>query len=160
LAAKKLNFFHALNRVISNERRSKKIMKKHLIIIFIVFLSSQVYSQPQYENLQPCKVEGAADSVLCGTYAVFENHQTKQGNQINLNIIVTPALNKDSRKSPVFYFGGGHGVAAANAASFFAMSNNPYRRNSSFLKYVVALNFILRAAGVAHVISIVGRLSV
>ncbi len=108
-------------------------MKKHLIIIFIVFLSSQGYSQPHYENLQPCKVEGVADSVLCGTYAVFENHQTKQGKQINLNIIVIPALNKDSRKSPVFYFDGGPGIAATKNASFFAISNNPYQQNNDIV---------------------------
>ena len=105
-------------------------MKKQLIIIFIVLLTSQVYSQPQYKNLQPCKVEGVADSVFCGTYVVFENHKTKQGRRINLNIVVVPALNKDSRKPPVFYFEGGPGIAATKNASFFAMTNNPYRQNN------------------------------
>jgi pimeloyl-ACP methyl ester carboxylesterase len=106
-----------------------EIMKKHLIIIFIVLLSLQVYSQPRYENLLPCKVDTVADSVLCGTYAVFENHQTKQGRRINLNVIVIPALNKDSAKPPVFFFDGGPGVAATKGASFFAQRNNPYRQN-------------------------------
>lgn len=104
-------------------------MKKHLIIIFIVFLSSQVYSQARYENLKPCKIEGVADSVLCGTYSVFENHRTKQGMQINLSIILIPALNKGSVKSPVFFFDGGPGIAAAKNASFFALKDNPYRQN-------------------------------
>lgn len=104
-------------------------MKKYLIIIFIVLLSSQVYSQSHYNNLRNCKVEGADDSVLCGTYTVFENHHTKQGRQIDLNIIVIPALNKESAKSPVFFFEGGPGVAVTKGASFFAQRNNPYRQN-------------------------------
>ena len=66
-------------------------MKKHLIIIF---LSSQGHSQSRNNNLQSCKLENVADSVLCGTYAVFENHRTKQGRRINLNVIVIPALNR------------------------------------------------------------------
>ncbi|MCA1625292.1 MAG: alpha/beta hydrolase [Acidobacteria bacterium] len=86
-------------------------------------------SQSRYKNLQPCEIKGAADSVLCGTHTVFENHQTKQGRRINLNVIVIPALNKDSVKPPVFFFDGGPGIAATNAASFFAQKDNSYRQN-------------------------------
>jgi pimeloyl-ACP methyl ester carboxylesterase len=92
-------------------------------------LYSQSNSQSPYKTLQACKVEGTDSSIICGNYPVFENHQTKQGRQINLNIIVIPALNKNSAKPPVFFFDGGPGVAATKAASFFAQKNNLYRQN-------------------------------
>jgi len=43
--------------------------------------------QPQYSNLQRCKVEDTDDSVLCGTYAVFENHKTKQGRRLTSTLL-------------------------------------------------------------------------
>jgi pimeloyl-ACP methyl ester carboxylesterase len=106
-----------------------KVVKKLLIVLLIVFFYSQSNSQSNNKNLKSCKVEGADDSALCGTYTVFENHHTKQGRQINLNIIVIPALNKDSVKPPVFFFDGGPGIAATKGASFFAQKNNPYTQN-------------------------------
>ena len=85
--------------------------------------------QPQYSNLQRCKVEDTDDSVLCGTYAVFENHKTKQGRKIDLNIIVIPALNRTSNQPPIFYFDGGPGIGTTKNASWFAEKSNLYRQN-------------------------------
>lgn len=82
-----------------------------------------------FNKLRPCSVEGSADSILCGTYTVYENQQTKKGRTIDLNIMVIPALERGSIQMPIFCLDGGPGVAATNAVSFYAMRDNPYRQN-------------------------------
>lgn len=90
-----------------------------------------VYAQREsldsYSKLHRCKVQGIADSVLCGSYPVYENRQTNTGRVINLNIVVIPAIHQGSKLSPIFYFEGGPGIAVTSSASFFADSSVPYR---------------------------------
>ncbi|MEO6347995.1 MAG: alpha/beta fold hydrolase [Aquaticitalea sp.] len=107
-------------------------MKFLMIIIILLFwnIATAQNQQTSYsKNLHSCKLVGIADSVLCGSYSVFENHKTKKGRKIDLNIIVVPALNTKSSQFPIFYFDGGPGVAATKNASWFAEKNNPYRQN-------------------------------
>lgn len=102
----------------------------HLISLFLLvsfYGISQNHSSVIYQKLQYCKLEGIKDSVLCGKYPVFENRQSSTGRLINLNIVVIPALHRNSTAVPIFYFEGGPGVAATNNASFFADSTVPYR---------------------------------
>ncbi len=77
--------------------------------------------------LRTCMVEGSADSVYCGSLAVWENRSTQTGRKINLSVTVIPALQKDSAGAPIFYLEGGPGVAASESAAFFADKENPYR---------------------------------
>lgn len=72
------------------------------------------------ERLAPCSVEGVAEKLLCGTYAVWENRSTKQGRKIDLHIVVVPSLANDPDPDPVFSFAGGPGDAATNAARGWA----------------------------------------
>jgi pimeloyl-ACP methyl ester carboxylesterase len=59
---------------------------------------------------------------------VFENHTTSTGRKIDLNIVVIPAIHKNRKNPPIFYFDGGPGVAATNSTTFFADSLYGYRK--------------------------------
>lgn len=72
------------------------------------------------ERLTPCTVEGVAEQLLCGTYAVWENRTTRQGRKIDLRIVVLPALGKDLAPDPIFEFAGGPGDSAGNAVRGWA----------------------------------------
>jgi pimeloyl-ACP methyl ester carboxylesterase len=68
------------------------------------------------DRLQPCTADEAPTDAYCGTYRVFENRETKQGRQIDLHIVVLPALSRDARPDPVFFLAGGPGQGAAQLA--------------------------------------------
>lgn len=72
------------------------------------------------ERLTPCAIEGVAEPLLCGTYAVWENRATRQGRKIDLHIVVVPSLAKDPALDPLFTFAGGPGDAASNGAAGWA----------------------------------------
>jgi len=68
-------------------------------------------------------------TLMCGTVTVYENPETRQGNMINLNVVVIPAVRKGSSGMPIFWLDGGPGIAASKGVNFFANSRNLYRRN-------------------------------
>ncbi|HMG23385.1 MAG TPA: alpha/beta fold hydrolase, partial [Kofleriaceae bacterium] len=69
-----------------------------------------------HDRLTPCTVEGVAEKLLCGTYAVWENRTTRQGRKIDLHIVVVPGTGKDLAPDPLFGFAGGPGDSASGAA--------------------------------------------
>jgi pimeloyl-ACP methyl ester carboxylesterase len=103
---------------------------RRLIIACISFtFSTQLIAQHSsliYEKLHPS--DGKVSDLLYGTYAVFENPETRSGRMINLNIVVVPSLRRDSTATPIFFFEGGPGLAATRNASFFADRTLPYRK--------------------------------
>lgn len=105
-------------------------MKKSSLSLIVSFLSTLAFSQHDsiYQKLNLCKLPGIDDSVLCGSYPVFENRQTKQGRMIPLNIVVIPAIHRDSTGAPIFYLEGGPGIGATQNAAFFADRTNVYRQ--------------------------------
>lgn len=68
------------------------------------------------DQLKPCTGEDAITDAYCGSLRVFENRTTKQGRQIDLNIVVLPALSPDSKPDPLFFLAGGPGQGAAKMA--------------------------------------------
>lgn len=48
-----------------------------------------------------------------GTYAVFENRDTRAGRKIHLRVVVLHSKSREPRPDPVFYLAGGPGQAAA-----------------------------------------------
>ncbi len=68
------------------------------------------------DRLKPCAGDDAPTDAYCGTLRVFENRDTKQGRQIDLNIVVLPALSPDSKPDPLFFLAGGPGQGAAKLA--------------------------------------------
>jgi pimeloyl-ACP methyl ester carboxylesterase len=71
----------------------------------------------------PCRVPNYDKEVLCATYPVWENRETKQGRKIGLNIVILPALGPDKEKDPVFELAGGPGQAVTQDAGWLAQSS-------------------------------------
>jgi pimeloyl-ACP methyl ester carboxylesterase len=65
------------------------------------------------DRLRPCADDDAPRDAYCGTLRVYEDRQTKQGRQIELRIVVLPALKADGQPDPVFMLAGGPGQGAA-----------------------------------------------
>src|ERR1700732_3797419 len=62
--------------------------------------------------LQPCKLAGIDEELLCGKLAVFENRETRTGRTIGLNVVVVPAIDPSRDETPLFDLAGGPGVAS------------------------------------------------
>ncbi|HEX9942530.1 MAG TPA: alpha/beta fold hydrolase [Thermoanaerobaculia bacterium] len=76
-----------------------------------------------------CRVPGVDREVLCATYPVWENRETKQGRRIGLNIVILPALGPDKQPDPIFVLGGGPGEGIAAAAGGLAGSDLRQKRD-------------------------------
>ncbi len=68
------------------------------------------------DRLKPCTGDDTPVDAYCGTLKVFENRATKQGRQVDLNIVVLPALRADAAPDPLFFLAGGPGQGAAKMA--------------------------------------------
>ena len=68
------------------------------------------------ERLKPCTGDDTPVDAVCGTLKVYENRTTKQGRQIDLSIVVLPALRADAKPDPLFFLAGGPGQGAAKMA--------------------------------------------
>lgn len=80
-------------------------------------------------KLKPCRLPGISEELLCGKLTVFENRKTGTGRTIDLNIVVLPAFDPKTKAEPFFHLEGGPGVAATDAAGFYANDGRGYRRN-------------------------------
>jgi pimeloyl-ACP methyl ester carboxylesterase len=78
--------------------------------------------QPAVDRLKPCKIgDGPADA-YCGKLKVFENRETRRGRQIDIKIVLLPALRRDPLPDPIFFFAGGPGQGAAKLAGALGAS--------------------------------------
>lgn len=73
-----------------------------------------------HQKLEPCKVEGLDEEVLCGTLSVWENRAARSGRKIDLYMVVVPAKSPNPVPDPVFYISGGPGYGSAGAAADLA----------------------------------------
>lgn len=106
-------------------------MRQALIscLILIVFtITAEAFAQSRPE-LKPCTIPGVEGEVLCGSYNVFENRQTKAGRQIPLFIAVLPALETSAEPDPLFFLAGGPGQAASSLAGFASRAFAEVRRH-------------------------------
>jgi len=78
--------------------------------------------------LTPCKLEGVPGEARCGTHKVWENRESKQGRQIDLSIIVLPALEPNPKPDPFFMLQGGPGDAPSFNARFYSRVFHDVRR--------------------------------
>lgn len=81
-----------------------------------------------YSRLSFQQIEGLKDSILIGTYSVYEDRKLKTGRKIPIHIAVSPALNSENTKEPIFIIEGGPGVGAFSNA-FFYHNDTLYRQN-------------------------------
>jgi pimeloyl-ACP methyl ester carboxylesterase len=69
------------------------------------------------ERLHPCATDEGPGDAYCGTLKVFEDRATRAGRQIDLKIVVLPALSNADRRDPLFFLAGGPGQGAAQMAT-------------------------------------------
>jgi len=108
--------------------KRKTIFAFILLEIVVATCIAQNHPATIYQKLHLYSIPGSADSMLSGTYPVFENREKKTGKIINLHIVVIPALHPDSTGIPIFYFEGGPGVAATGDAMIFIDASIPYHK--------------------------------
>ena len=82
-----------------------------------------------YSRLQPCKLQGVEEELLCGKLSIFENRQTRSGRRVRLNVVVLPALDQSSKEEPLFDLAGGPGVASTMAVDLYTTALREYRRH-------------------------------
>jgi len=95
------------------------MLRRVLVAVLATFVLSgcnQAQSTQAIDRLKPCTGDDAPSDAYCGTLKVYENRATKQGRQIDLNIVVLPALRTDSQPDPLFFLAGGPGQGAAKLA--------------------------------------------
>ena len=79
-------------------------------------------------KLNQCRLEGINEELLCGKLSVFENRETRVGRKIDLNVVVLPAFDQQTKREPLFHLEGGPGVDATGAATFYATEGKESRR--------------------------------
>ena len=84
--------------------------------IFIISGCNQNQAIPAIEKLKPCTGYDTPVDAYCGTLTVYENRVAQQGRQIDLNIVVLPAISSDAKADPLFFLAGGPGQGAAKLA--------------------------------------------
>ncbi len=78
--------------------------------------------------LSPCLLPGLAREARCGRFAVFEDRAARKGRTIALRVAVLPATGPDRQPDPIFYFAGGPGASAVDAAAELATEWEPALR--------------------------------
>jgi pimeloyl-ACP methyl ester carboxylesterase len=99
-----------------------------LLIGILLSCSNKQSEHLIFDQLSYYQPDGFIDSVLVGTYEVFENRDESTGRKIPLFVAVTPALKRDSLKEPIFIVDGGPGVAASNQAYFYTEEDDSFRK--------------------------------
>jgi pimeloyl-ACP methyl ester carboxylesterase len=91
---------------------------KPIAVLAVVALGAcaQAPATSAIDRLTPCTSDDTPRDAYCGTLAVYENRTTNQGRQINLNIVLLPALRPDPQPDPMFFLAGGPGQGAAKMA--------------------------------------------
>ena len=87
-----------------------------VLAIFVARGCNQTESAQAIDRLKPCTGDDEPVDAYCGTLKVYENRATKQGRQIDLNIVVLPAVRSDAQPDPLFFLAGGPGQGAAKMA--------------------------------------------
>lgn len=105
----------------------RRVLLLTLVIIAFAFsVETPAQSRPE---LKPCTIPGVEGGVLCGSYNVFENRQTKAGRQIPLFIAILPAIESPSEPDPLFFIAGGPGQGASSLAGFASRAFAEVRRH-------------------------------
>ncbi len=93
-------------------------MRRFLLFLAVLALGgcSQPTELSATDRLKPCTGNDTPVDAYCGTLTVYENRATKQGRQIDLNIVLLPALRADAAPDPLFFLAGGPGQGAAKMA--------------------------------------------
>jgi pimeloyl-ACP methyl ester carboxylesterase len=69
-------------------------------------------------SFTPCWLEGFREQVLCTSYEVYENRESRSGRRIALHVAVLPALKNRAAPDALFVLAGGPGQAATSFGAF------------------------------------------
>ena len=64
--------------------------------------------------LTPCQFDGVPGDIACGTHAVYENQDTKQGRKLHLHVRYAHAREDRASAAPIFVLAGGPGQSAVD----------------------------------------------
>ena len=95
------------------------MLSRVLVAVFSTFIlagCNQAQSTQAIDRLKPCTGDDTPVDAYCGTLKVYEDRASKQGRQIDLNIVVLPALRADAQSDPLVFLAGGPGQGAAKMA--------------------------------------------
>ena len=87
-----------------------------VIALLVTAGCNQSYTTQAIDKLKPCTGYDTPVDAYCGTFKVFENRETRQGRQIDLNIVLLPAVSSEAKRDPLFFLAGGPGQGAARMA--------------------------------------------
>lgn len=79
-------------------------------------LTDEARAEPRPGLLSPCRPKGSEVEVLCGSIK-RPLRPTGEGPQIDIHFAVVPALSRNKKPDPVFFFAGGPGQAAMRLLS-------------------------------------------
>ena len=99
-----------------------------ITILMMMLISFNTQSQQQNFILENCHVDGIKAQVKCGTLAVPENYKKPQGDYININVVVLPAIDNSDDNTPLIFLAGGPGQAAAELAAGLYQVFNEVRK--------------------------------
>ena len=111
-----------------NSRAATRLTVAAIALLFLASACHRPNKSSRHRPLQPCRLPGIEEELLCGKLTVPENRQTKVGRTIDLNVVVLPALDSRTKEEPLFELAGGPGAAATGAANFYAFEGREFRR--------------------------------
>jgi len=88
------------------------------LLFALILTACQRTQASALDRLHPCKIDEGPTEAFCGKYSVFEDRSAKTGRQIELKIVVGPALKRNPQPDPLFIFEGGPGGGAATLAEY------------------------------------------
>ena len=78
------------------------MLSRRLVAVFATLIlagCNQAQSTLAIDRLQPCAGDDTPVDAYCGTLTVYEDRDSSQGRQIDLNIVVLPALRRGAVSS-------------------------------------------------------------
>jgi pimeloyl-ACP methyl ester carboxylesterase len=90
-----------------------RAMRNPTVLIGAVLLTLSA----QAAELKPCRLRGVEHEALCGVAARALDPAQPQGKQIDVHYAVLPALARNKKPDPVFFFAGGPGQSAIDIAA-------------------------------------------
>ncbi len=90
-----------------------RAMRKLILLASASLLSAAA----QAADLKPCRLRGVEHQALCGVVTRPLDPARPQGVQIDIHYAVLPALARNKKPDPVFFFAGGPGQSAIEIAS-------------------------------------------
>ena len=106
----------------------KKISSLRPLLLVVALVDAGTLVEPAWAEsplaleLSPCQQPAVDGEALCGRLTVPENRSIEGGRQIELNLVVLPAVDQPRAPEPILFLHGGPGGAATDLIAMFAGS--------------------------------------